>query len=497
VTKQPGSGRERDPLIGKMLGDYRLEALMATGGMARIYRGEDTRLGRPAAIKVLAHDDLDDDDTLAKRFQREARELATLEHPNIITIYQYGELEGLYYLAMKLVKGRDLAQEYKRLKSNNKMMEPERVIHILEQVAAALDYAHMNTVIHRDVKPSNILVTDDDTAILTDFGLVMRSSVMTTIGTAFGTPRYIAPEQATASNKALPQSDLYSLAVVLYELLTGEPPFTGDTPMEIALSHISEPPPPPRSKNPSIPAAAETEILRALDKEPENRQRTVSEFIAAVKRAYGIKTVYTPPAVATIAKSASQSETLPVKNTVNGRATSKSSGRSRLMIAALLLLVVAGGIIFMLLNNRSVTEGGAPITLIYNDSNFTIHNGGDYTLDVLKLQFVRGIPNAGSDDFVGDRIPNDTLNAGTCFRIYLEGNQSADPPQCSAQDLKRVQLSNPLRFFWRRETEDNNPVTSFEIHYDGAVIARCNTVARGGADECRFNWPVVPPTPNT
>lgn len=248
MTKQPGSGRERDPLIGKMLGDYRLEALMATGGMARIYRGEDTRLGRPAAIKVLAHDDLDDDDTLAKRFQREARELATLEHPNIITIYQYGELEGLYYLAMKLVKGRDLAQEYKRLKSNNKMMEPERVIHILEQVAAALDYAHMNTVIHRDVKPSNILVTDDDTAILTDFGLVMRSSVMTTIGTAFGTPRYIAPEQATASNKALPQSDLYSLAVVLYELLTGEPPFTGDTPMEIALSHISEPPPPPRSK---------------------------------------------------------------------------------------------------------------------------------------------------------------------------------------------------------------------------------------------------------
>src|SRR5690349_7689668 len=188
---------------------------MATGGMARIYRGEDTRLGRTAAIKVLAHDDANDDDTLTKRFQREARELAKLEHPNIITIYQYGELEGLYFLAMKLIKGRDLAQEFKRLKGDGQTMEVKRVLRILMQVASALDYAHDNGVIHRDVKPSNILLTDDDTdtAILTDFGLVMQSSTQTTLGTAFGTPRYIAPEQATASHKAMAQSDIYSLAV--------------------------------------------------------------------------------------------------------------------------------------------------------------------------------------------------------------------------------------------------------------------------------------------
>jgi len=494
VTKQTRSAsRERDPLIGRLVGDYRLDALMATGGMARIYRGEDTRLGRTAAIKVLAHDDANDDDTLTKRFQREARELAKLEHPNIITIYQYGELEGLYFLAMKLIKGRDLAQEFKRLKGDGQAMEVKRVVRILMQVASALDYAHANGVIHRDVKPSNILLTDDDTAILTDFGLVMQSSNQTTLGTAFGTPRYIAPEQATASHKAMAQSDIYSLAVVLYELLTGEPPFTGDTPMEIALSHISDPPPPPRSKNPKIPVSVEKEILKALDKEPENRQRTAVEFITNVQNGYGIDTLDLPP----ITTMTTRPQNGPIK-VVKGnetpklkpQANEKNSNNSRKFIFAGIALVIIVAVVGLVLSsNQNTPIEGVPVALFYDDSGFTFYNASEVNLNVQKAEFIRGVAGT-NDDYSGDRVPGDQVDSQKCFRIILQGGKNTSPPECGKGTSKSEQLSNPLRLFWRQETEDGTVIKSFEVHYNGKFVFRCNTVARGGSDECRFTWPV-------
>jgi serine/threonine protein kinase len=492
VSKQTRSaGREKDPLIGRLVGDYRLDALMATGGMARIYRGEDTKLGRPAAIKVLSHDDASDDDTLTKRFQREARELAKLEHPNIITIYQYGELDGLYFIAMKLIKGRDLAQEFKRLKSDGQAMEVKRVVRILMQVAAALDYAHAHGVIHRDVKPSNVLLTDDDTAILTDFGLVMQSSTQTTLGTAFGTPRYIAPEQATASHKALAQSDIYSLGVVLYELLTGEPPFTGDTPMEIALSHISDPPPPPRTKNPKIPVAVEQEILKALDKEPENRHRNAVEFISAVQTGYGIDTLDLPPiSTMTTRPQDIASKTGPAKNKSEQSSKSRGQGGSRKFIfAGILVLIIVGIVGFVLSSNQGGTIQGVPITLYYNESTFTFFNASDGDINLQKADFVRGVPGT-NDDYSGDRVPGDIVGSKKCFRIILQGDQTKAPPECGSGTPKSEQLSNALRFFWRQETEDGNVTKSFEVRYNGSVIARCNTIARGGNDECRFTWPM-------
>jgi len=491
VTKQTRSAsREKDPLVGRLVGDYRLDALMATGGMARIYRGEDTRLGRSAAIKVLAHDDAADDDTLTKRFQREARELAKLEHPNIITIYQYGELDGLYFLAMKLIKGRDLAQEFKRLKGDGQAMEVKRVVRILMQVAFALDYAHANGVIHRDVKPSNILLTDDDTAILTDFGLVMQSSNQTTLGTAFGTPRYIAPEQATASHKAMAQSDIYSLAVVLYELLTGEPPFTGDTPMEIALSHISDPPPPPRSKNPKIPVAVEQEILKALDKDPEKRHRTAVEFMTAVQHGYGIDTLDLP----TITTVSTRPQNLPAGPlSANGAKkqptqTGQKGGRRKFIFAGILVIIVIGVAAFLLSSNPSPPVDGVPVVLYYTDSTFTFYNASDANINVQKAEFIRGVAGT-NDDYSGDRVPGDTVESQKCFRIILEGDQSKAPPQCGSGTPKREQLSNPLRLFWRQEAEDGSVTKTFEVHYNGSVVARCNTVARGGNDECRVTWP--------
>ena len=281
-------GDTTDSLLGQKLGDYTLLRLLATGGIARIYEGEDERLGRLAAVKVLDPSMMEFDQSLARRFDREARAVAALEHDNIIHIYQYGEKDGSYFLAMKLIRGVDLAQEFKKYRRSGARMEVERLLYILGQVASALDYAHMHNVVHRDVKPSNILIDENDKATLTDFGLVLNQSIEATLGTAFGTPRYIAPEQAVASSKAVPQSDIYSLGIIVYEALTGDAPFTGNTPMDIAMAHVTEVPTPARSRNPQIPAVVDAALMRVLEKEPTKRFNSAREFINTVRRAYGL-----------------------------------------------------------------------------------------------------------------------------------------------------------------------------------------------------------------
>ncbi|MBK9125632.1 MAG: protein kinase [Chloroflexi bacterium] len=283
-------------LIGKSLGDYELVDLLTSGGMARIYKGLDKRLQRYAAVKVLMRELLDSDESLPERFSREARAVAQLDHPNIVTVYQTGEQDGYMFIAMRLIDGNDLADEISRLRRLGKLMDPMRALNILEQIAEALDYAHGRGIIHRDFKPSNVLLTEGDRAYLTDFGLALWQSKDKTMGTAFGTPRYIAPEQALASETAVPQSDIYAMAVVLYEILTGDMLFRADTPMQVALSHISEPPPSPRGVNPDIPEAVERELLKALSKDAKARHQTAGEFIRAVKAAYqGAQTMHTAP----------------------------------------------------------------------------------------------------------------------------------------------------------------------------------------------------------
>lgn len=509
------TSKDKDPLIGKQLGDYRLTSVLATGGMARIYKGMDYKLQRQAAVKVLAQDEIEGDKTLMKRFQREARAVAALEHDNIITIYQYGEQEGVYFLAMKLIKGKDLAQELKRLKKANQKMDIRRALRIMDQVASALDAAHAADVVHRDIKPSNILLDDDDKAVLTDFGLVLRPSVETTMGTAFGTPRYIAPEQAISSNKALPQSDIYSLGIIVYEILCGDTPFSGESPMEIALSHISDPPPAPRSLNKAIPVAVEREVLKALEKEPEKRHRSASEFVESVRHAYGdmADTPIAPKSASGKSKAKSQaaavsdSWTLSDANDSVAKARSKlqasiktegkipGKSRSKLPLVALVMVaLVAVAVIFVTSRGGGIAAGdGAPITLVYNDSSFTMANGGDYTLDMNDLKFIRGV-DGGGDDYSGDRIAKNILPGKSCARIILQGKQTTAPPQCSTIQSAEY-LSNQALFFWRKEAEGGNAVSTFEVWYKGAVVQRCDTVARGGDAECRFSWPVPPPTP--
>jgi serine/threonine protein kinase len=276
-----------DPLIGKQLGDYRIVDILGRGGMAHVYRGFDKKLQRYAAVKVIDANLLssnESEDEYRARFQREARSIAHLNHPNIVGVYQFGEAGTLYYMAMAFIEGRDLGHILKEHAEDGTEIPTVDIIQIIRDISAALDHAHHQGVIHRDIKPSNIMVTRDGRAILTDFGLAL-SVPEGSIGNTFGSAHYIAPEQAISSAKAVPQSDLYSLGVVLFQMLTGKVPFDDPSAMSVALKHLSEPPPPVRHYNPKIPVTAEKVVMKALEKEPSKRYRSGEAFADALEEA--------------------------------------------------------------------------------------------------------------------------------------------------------------------------------------------------------------------
>ncbi|MCC6974751.1 MAG: protein kinase [Anaerolineae bacterium] len=267
-----------DPLIGKKLGDYLIQRLLGKGGMARVYVGYDDRLQRHAAVKVINSDLMSADrGEYAERFRREARAIARLNHPNIVSVYQFGEYEQLYYMAMAFIEGRDVRQMLREHGERGTRMPFREVLNIVQGIGSALDYAHSRGVIHRDIKPSNIMVDQDNRPILTDFGLAL-AAWEGTLGDTFGTAHYIAPEQAMSSAKAVPQSDLYSLGICTYEMLTGRVPFDDPSAMSVALKHLNEPPPPLRTIVPTMPIEVEAVILKVLEKDPLNRFTTGAEM---------------------------------------------------------------------------------------------------------------------------------------------------------------------------------------------------------------------------
>ncbi len=281
---------DNDPLIGTQLGDYKIADVIGHGGMGRVYRGFDEKLERYSAVKVFDAKGFQGDEMeeYRARFQREARAIARLKHPNIVGVYQFGQAgDSLHYMAMVYIDGRDLRTIIREKAAKNEQLKPEAILRIVTDVASALDYAHEQKVIHRDIKPSNVMVMEDGHAVLTDFGLVLNVSEGT-IGTTFGSVHYIAPEQALDSAKAVPQSDMYSLGIVLYEMLTGRVPFEDQSAMNVALKHVRETPPPPRKYNPDISPELEAVVLRTLSKEPDQRYPDGNSFVQALENAFGL-----------------------------------------------------------------------------------------------------------------------------------------------------------------------------------------------------------------
>ncbi len=252
-------------------GRYELSHLVARGGMAEVYRAHDRLLDRPVALKVL-FPELSVDRAFVERFRREAQAAANLSHPNIVPVFDWGEDGGTYFIVMEFIDGRALSSILRTAGP----MHPDRAAEIGADVAIALAYAHRHGVIHRDVKPGNVLITEDGIVKVTDFGIaraINTEESLTQTGAVMGTATYFSPEQAEGMGVDA-RSDIYSLGVVLFEMVTGRPPFMGDTPVAVASKHVRENPPTPREINPSVPPDLEAIILKCLAKSPEYRYAT-------------------------------------------------------------------------------------------------------------------------------------------------------------------------------------------------------------------------------
>jgi serine/threonine protein kinase len=266
-----------EPQIGGRLGKYQILSEIGRGGMAIVYRAFDPGLQRYVALKVLSPR-LATEENVMRRFEREATTAANLKHPNIVMIYDVSSSDGFHFIVMELLEGRTLREEIRAVGA----LPPARVAPISAQLASALDYAHQQGLIHRDVKPSNIIVGPGDHATLTDFGLVraMRASRLTEAGSALGTLDYMPPEQLSGDDVDW-RSDVYSLGVVVYEALTGQAPFSADTPYSLMRKVMYEPPPRVSITAHGLPPAVDRAVMQAMAKSPTDRFRTAGEFAAA------------------------------------------------------------------------------------------------------------------------------------------------------------------------------------------------------------------------
>jgi serine/threonine-protein kinase len=330
-------------------GRYKVQSKLGSGGMADVYLAEDQQLGRQVALKLL-HGRFAADPDFVERFRREARAAAGLQHPNVVSVYDRGSWDDTYYIAMEYLQGRSL----KQLIREEAPLAPVRAINITLQILKAARFAHRRGVVHRDLKPHNVIVDDADQAKVTDFGIARAgASDMTETGSIMGTAQYLSPEQAQG-HAVEASSDLYSIGIVLYELLTGRVPFDAEAAVTIALKHVSEAPTSPRQFNPAVPVELEQVVLWVLNKDPRDRPADADQLIAALEAARasilsGGETQNTaamapvaplppPPVVADLPPE-------PAYVTTNGAGEPYDEGRGwwPWLLGLLILLLLAGG----------------------------------------------------------------------------------------------------------------------------------------------------------
>lgn len=352
-------------------GRYELTHLIARGGMAQVYRAMDRQLERPVALKVL-FPELSVDRTFVERFRREAQAAANLSHPNIVPVFDWGEDDSTYFIVMEYVEGRPLSAVLR----DPVPMAPRQIATIGAGVAAALAFAHRHGVVHRDVKPGNVLITPDGDVKVTDFGIARAMNTeesLTQTGAVMGTAAYFSPEQAEGKGVDS-RSDIYSLGVVLYEMAVGRPPFTGDSPVAVASKHVRDLPVLPREANPAVPPALEAVVMKAMAKNPDDRYGSAEELRADLLRfADGRPVEAGDPGVTSLMTAVGVTQVVPL-STGSTTALPVAAGmppsredlerkkRTRNLIIVLVVLLVALAVIaFFLL--RSVGVFGSNVTV--------------------------------------------------------------------------------------------------------------------------------------
>ncbi len=270
---------------GTTLGRYQILEPLGQGGMASVYKAYLPSLERTVALKVMRAGFAEDPDFL-ERFRREAKAIAKFAHPNIVQVFDFDEVDGRYFMAMEFLEGGTLKDLLVKLAGEGQRLPSREVVRIVTEVAAALSYAHSFGVIHRDVKPANVMLTRDGRCVVTDFGIakVLTATQQTQAGVGMGTPEYMSPEQGQGA-KIDQRADIYSLAVMAYEMLVGRVPFSADTPMAIVIAHMRDPIPLPSALQGDVGAAAEKVLLKALAKAAADRYETAKQFADALSAA--------------------------------------------------------------------------------------------------------------------------------------------------------------------------------------------------------------------
>jgi hypothetical protein len=516
-----------DSLIGRQLDEYRLVALLGHGGMARVYRALDLNLKRFAAIKVIDTQHRDDPEYLV-RFEREAQTIAQLDHPHIVRLYRYGNVDGLFYMAMQYIQGATLEYVLASYRADGVFIDPAEAMHIIKEVCLALDYAHDRGVIHRDVKPSNIMLDRHGQAILTDFGLALLPELGTR-GEILGSPHYVAPEQAISSANAVPQSDLYSLGVIIYEMFAGQPPFDAPNPLDVALKQIHEQPPHPSGLRPEISGDLEAVILEALSKEPAQRYASGQALAEAVERALAAQPMAGPQAVPSTLSHLSIPEQvaremalhplppavleadLPAEPAAaTGPLTPVSGGtpsrrRPMMVIGAavgigmVVLILALCGLLALAARNLSraialaatdrptatqpapttaATASAAPTAIPPTSPVITllIVKGGDVSNLVVINQATRSLPLAplqlgkGRGSIGGNEWQLDQLDGGACV-IAQQGEDGGLPAGVNCQVEGQTVRRQGKQRFWQ---------ATFEIYYQDADVGTC----QNNASEC-------------
>jgi beta-lactam-binding protein with PASTA domain/predicted Ser/Thr protein kinase len=395
-------GVTRDTVIDER---YRVLERIGSGGMADVYCAEDMQLGRRVALKLL-YRRFAEDEEFVERFRREASSAAGLQHPHVVQVYDRGEWDGTYYIAMEFLEGRTL----KQIIREEGPLDPERAIDIVIQVLRAERFAHKRGIVHRDIKPANVIVDDEGNAKVTDFGIARAgASDMTETGSILGTAQYLSPEQAQG-HPVSARSDLYSTGILLYECLTARVPFDGDSPVTIALKQISEEPVPPSQLNPAVSPELEDVVLHAMAKDPAWRFADADEFIAALEAARG------RPSTGRFAHTAPSTGSYPAYGPEALERADRRNLRWLLWVLLALALIGAGVAAYLLLQPAKadvpdvVGQRSATAAQTLNNAGFEVRIQPVESADVAKDRVISQSPG-----------PHDQAKEGSTVTLTVSG----------------------------------------------------------------------------